>query len=53
MHRRPAWCWRKRGVRAEAHEAELRVAPAVLADLPLAGRVVTGEALSAQRALCQ
>jgi predicted transposase YbfD/YdcC len=53
MRRRPAWCWRKRGVRGEAHEAELRVAPAVLADLPLAGRVVTGDALYAQRAFCQ
>ncbi len=53
MRRGPAWCWPKRGVRAEAHEAELRVAPAVLAALPLAGRVVTGDALYAQRAFCQ
>jgi predicted transposase YbfD/YdcC len=53
MRRRPASCWRKRGVRAEAHEAELSVAPAIVAALPLAGRVVTGDALYAQRALCQ
>ncbi len=41
------------GGRAEAYEAELRVAPAVLAALPLAGRVVTGDVLYAQRAVCQ
>ena len=35
-----------------AHQAELTLAPAVLAALPLAGRVVTGDALYCQRALC-
>ena len=35
-----------------AHQAELSVAPALLAALPLAGRVVTGDALYCQRALC-
>lgn len=49
---RPAWCWRKRGVRTDAHEAELTVVPALLAGLPLQGRLVTGDALYCQRALC-
>jgi len=35
-----------------AHQAELTLAPALLAALPLAGRVVTGDALYCQRALC-
>jgi len=35
-----------------AHQAELTVAPALLAALPLAGRVVTGDALYCQRGLC-
>lgn len=35
-----------------AHQAELTLAPAILAALPLAGRVVTGDALYCQRALC-
>jgi predicted transposase YbfD/YdcC len=48
----PAWCWRKRGVRADAHEGELTVAPALLAALPLAGRVVTGDAQYCQRSVC-
>jgi|GEM_PF-2161917 hypothetical protein len=48
----PAWCWPNREGRAEVHAAELRVAPAVLAELPLAGRVVRGDALAAQRAVC-
>src|SRR5688572_17671426 len=52
MRPRPAWCWRKRGVRASAHEGELTEAPPLLADLRLAGRVVTGDALYCQRALC-
>lgn len=59
---RPASCWRKRGVNAgeEAahtacgeHEAELTVAPSLLAALPLAGRLVTGDALYYQRTVCQ
>lgn len=49
---RPAWCWRKRGVRTDAHEGELTVVPDLLAGLPLAGRVVTGDALYCQRNLC-
>lgn len=52
MRRRPAGCWRKRGVSGEKHEAELTVAPHLLAALPLAGAVVTGDALYCQRALC-
>jgi predicted transposase YbfD/YdcC len=35
-----------------AHQAELTLAPALLAALPLAGRVVTGDALYCQRELC-
>lgn len=50
---RPAWCWRKRGVSSQRHEAELTVAPAVLAAVPLAGRLVTGDALYCQRQVCQ
>jgi len=50
---RPAWCWRKRGVNSRGHEAELTVAPAVLEAVPLAGRLVTGDALYCQRQLCQ
>ena len=49
----PAGCWRKRGVPTRAHEAELSVAPALLAALPLAGAIITGDALYCQRALCQ
>jgi len=36
-----------------AHQAELTLAPALLAALPLAGRVITGDALYCQRALCE
>lgn len=50
---RPAWGWRKRGVRPGDHEGELTAAPALLAGLPLAGRVVTGDALYCQRSLCR
>lgn len=74
---RPAWCWRKRGVRArtvgsegvaeqaepvetspeerdeEKVRAELSVAPLVLRQVALRGRVVTGDALYCQRTLCQ
>ncbi len=52
MRTRPAWCWRKGGVRAWAHEAELSVVPGLLAILPLVGQVVTGDALYCQRNLC-
>jgi predicted transposase YbfD/YdcC len=50
---RPAWCWRKLGVNSQGHEGELTAAPAVLNAVPLAGRLVTGDALYAQRGLCQ
>jgi predicted transposase YbfD/YdcC len=64
---RPAWCWRKGGVRQpiagraeEAEElteekalAELSVAPQVLRRVTLRGRLVTGDALYCQRTLCQ
>jgi Transposase DDE domain len=68
MPQRPAWCWRKRGVRTSEEragtaeererakqEAELRVAPRLLrrAQPLLAGRVVSGDALYCQRALCR
>ena len=44
-----AWCWPKRGV--ENKEAELTVAPELLAQLELKGHLVTGDALYAQRGL--
>lgn len=56
---RPAWCWHKRGVRTRdesdqgKQEAELSVAPALLRSVSLAGRVVTGDALYCQHALCR
>jgi predicted transposase YbfD/YdcC len=53
MLTRPAWCWRNRGVRAAEHEAELTVAPGLLEQVPVAGRVVTGDALYCQRELCR
>jgi len=49
----PAWCWRKRGVRADKQEAELSEAPAVLDMLPLKGRLVTNDALYCQREWCE
>ena len=49
---RPAWCWRKRGVRRDQHEGELRTALQLLGQLPLAGRLVTGDALYCQRDFC-
>lgn len=49
----PGWCWPKRGVCAAEREGELTVAPAVLAALPLAGRLVTGDALYGQSSLCR
>jgi predicted transposase YbfD/YdcC len=48
-----AWCWPKRGVKTGEHEAELTVAPDLLDGFPLAKRIVTGDALYCQRALCQ
>lgn len=53
MLRRRAWCWHKRGVRGEGHEAELSLAPHLLKVVPLQGRVVTGDALYCQRRVCQ
>jgi predicted transposase YbfD/YdcC len=65
---RPAWCWRKRGVRtkeeqaeteeARQHakqEAELSAAPRLLDRIRplLRGRTVSGDALYCQKALCQ
>lgn len=53
----PAWCWLNRGVSPgegdDEREGELTVAPAVLALLPLRGRLVTGDALYCQRTLCR
>jgi len=37
----------------DEHDAELLSAPRLLAELPLKGAVVTGDALYCQRALCQ
>ncbi len=57
MRTGPAWCWPKRGVSTGASDGErageLAVAPALLAALPLAGRLVTGDALYCQAALCR
>lgn len=50
---RPALCWRKRGVQTSAHEGELTVAPAVLAAIPVHGRLVSGDALYCQRRICE
>lgn len=56
---RPASCWRKRGVRTRdeseegKQEAELSVAPRLLRAVALGGRVVTGDALYCQHALCR
>ena len=44
-----AWCWPKRGVGEK--EGELTVAPELLAQVELAGLVVTGDALYAQQNL--
>jgi predicted transposase YbfD/YdcC len=59
----PAVCWPKRGVRHRRSagpaatevktEAELTIGPRVLEQLSLRGRVVTGDALYCQRALCR
>jgi predicted transposase YbfD/YdcC len=68
MRPRPAWCWHKRGVRTREEqapteeeraqakqEAELSVAPRLLRQVAplLAGRVVSGDALYCQKALCR
>jgi predicted transposase YbfD/YdcC len=68
MPRRPAWCWRKRGVRTKEEqaeteearaqakqEAELSVAPRLLEHVGplLRGRLVSGDALYCQKQLCQ
>jgi predicted transposase YbfD/YdcC len=68
MLRRPASCWRKRGVRTKEEqaetdaereqakqEAELSVAPRLLeqARPALAGRLVSGDALYCQKGLCR
>src|SRR5579884_47348 len=51
MRIRPAWCWPKGGVEDKAGESS--VAPSVLAQLDLHDKVVTGDALYAQQALCR
>ena len=48
---RVGWRWRKRGVKNQRKEREPGVAPALLAQVELAGKVVTGDALYAQRKL--
>jgi predicted transposase YbfD/YdcC len=66
MRPRPAWCWRKRGVRTREEQAstaedqarakqkaELGVAPALLRRVRLVGRLLSGDALYCQRALCR
>lgn len=68
MPRRPAACWRKRGVRTKEEqaetdeareqvkqEAELRVAPRLIDQVRplLAGRLVSGDALYCQKTLCR
>jgi predicted transposase YbfD/YdcC len=68
MPRRPAWCWRKRGGRTREEqaetaeeretakqEAELSVAPRLLEQVQgyLRGRLVSGDALYCQKALCR
>lgn len=53
MRTGPAKCWRKRGVGGGDGAAEMTVARAVLARVPLAGRVVTADALHCQRETCR
>lgn len=53
MPTRPAWCWRKRGVRRDRHEGELSTAQHLIEQLPVAGRLVTGDALYCQRGFCR
>lgn len=52
MDTRPAWCWPNRGVRArntQDRDVELKVAPKLLGQIPLAGMVVTTDALHTQK----
>ena len=51
MRERAAWYWDKRGVRGNGKESELGLASGLLAQLELPGKVVTGDALYAQREL--
>ena len=51
MRERAAWYWDKRGVRGAGKESELGLASSLLAELDLRGKVVTGDALYAQRDL--
>ena len=51
MRERLAWYWDKRGVKGERKESELGLASGLLAQLELKGKVVTGDALYAQRGL--
>ena len=51
MRERAAWYWDKRGVRGDRKESELGMASTLLAQLELRGKVVTGDALYAQRDL--
>ena len=53
MRERAAWYWDKRGGRGECKESELGMASGLLAQLELRGKVVTGDALYAQRELSQ
>lgn len=48
-----ARCWRKRGVRSGEHDCELNAAKRLLKKIHLKGNVVTGDALYAQRRLCE
>jgi predicted transposase YbfD/YdcC len=50
---RPAWCWRKRGVKRDEAEGELTAGTALLRLLPLTGRLVTGDALYCQHTFCR
>ena len=49
----PAWCWRKRGVRKDEPDCELNAAMRMLGKIKLQGQVVTGDALYAQRKVCE
>ena len=53
MRERAAWYWDKRGGRRERKESELGMASGLLARLELPGKVVTGDALYAQRELSE
>ena len=51
MRERAAWYWDKRGVRGDGKESELGLASGLLSQLDLTGKVITGDALYAQRGL--